>query len=158
MDQLVSEMIKGLVEAVTLPSLVNLDFADLRTIMRHKGVSTILYGESTDPDGAVREALSNPLLEIDYEGATGALIHVTGGEKLSVKKATKVLSGMSEQLDPQAQVIFGARVDPECKDIIRVMAVITGIKELPERQANRSHEREELDDTLEELVNQRGRL
>jgi cell division protein FtsZ len=82
---------------------------------------------------------------------------VTGGEKLSVKKATKVLSGMSEQLDPQAQVIFGARVDPECKDIIRVMAVITGIKELPERQGARSHEREELDDTLEELVNECAR-
>jgi cell division protein FtsZ len=150
-------MIKGLVEAVTLPSLVNLDFADLRTIMRHKGVSTILYGESTDPDGAVREALSNPLLEIDYEGATGALIHVTGGDRLSVKKATRVLTGMSEQLDLQAQVIFGARVDPECKDIIRVMAVITGIKELPQRQNGRSHEREELDDALEELVGQCGR-
>jgi cell division protein FtsZ len=157
MDQLISEMIKGLVEAVTLPSLVNLDFADLRTIMRHKGVSTILYGESTDPDGAVREALSNPLLEIDYEGATGALIHVTGGDRLSVKKATRVLTGMSEQLDLQAQVIFGARVDPECKDIIRVMAVITGIKELPQRANGRSHEREELDDALEELVSQCGR-
>ncbi len=156
MDQLISEMIKGLVEAVTLPSLVNLDFADLRTIMRHKGVSTILYGESTDPDGAVREALSNPLLEIDYEGATGALIHVTGGDRLSVKKATRVLTGMSEQLDLQAQVIFGARVDPECKDIIRVMAVITGIKELPQRPNGRSHEREELDDALEELAGQCG--
>lgn len=152
MDQLVSEIIKGLVEAVTLPSLVNLDFADLRTIMRHKGVSTILYGESTDPEGAVQDALSNPLLEIDYEGATGALIHVTGGEKLSVKKATRVLAGMSEQLDPEAQVIFGARVDPECKDLIRVMAVITGIKELAPKEGKRSKERKELDDTLEELV------
>ena len=154
MDQLVSEIIKGLVEAVTLPSLVNLDFADLRTIMRHRGVSTILYGESTDPDGAVREALSNPLLEIDYEGATGALIHVTGGERLSVKKATKVLEGMSEQLDPEAQVIFGARVDPDCKDLIRVMAVITGIRDLPEHEEARSKEKAELDDTLEDLVRQ----
>jgi cell division protein FtsZ len=152
MDQLVSEIIKGLVEAVTLPSLVNLDFADLRTIMRHKGVSTILYGESSDPEGAVREALGNPLLEIDYEGATGALIHVTGGEKLTVKKATRVLAGMSEQLDPEAQVIFGARVDPSCKDIIRVMAVITGIRDLPAKEGKRSTERMELEDTLEDLV------
>jgi cell division protein FtsZ len=152
MDQLISELIRGLVEAVTVPSLVNLDFADLRTIMRHKGVSTILYGESTDPEGAVRDALSNPLLEIDYEGATGALIHVTGGEKLSVKKASKVLAGMSEQLDPQAQVIFGARIDSDCKDLIRVMAVITGINGLPERKGHRSHQREELDEALEELV------
>jgi cell division protein FtsZ len=157
MDQLISEMIKGLVEAVTLPSLVNIDFNDLRTIMRHKGVSTILYGESTDPDGAVREALGNPLLEIDYEGATGALIHVTGGEKLSVRKVTKVLEGMSEQLDPEAQVIFGARVDPSYKDLIRVMAVITGIQGVGEKKGRRSHEREELVNTIEELVDGRPR-
>lgn len=152
MDQLVSEMIKGLVEAVTLPSMVNIDFNDLRTIMRHKGVSTILYGESNDPDGAVQEALSNPLLEIDYEGATGALIHVTGGERLSIRKVTRVLEGMSEQLHPQAQVIFGARVDPSYKDLIRVMAVITGIQGLPEHKGKRSREREELANTIEDLV------
>ncbi|MGE5379296.1 MAG: cell division protein FtsZ, partial [Candidatus Saccharibacteria bacterium] len=154
MDQLVSEMIKGLVEAVTMPSLVNLDFADLKTIMRHKGVSTILYGESTDPAMAVSEALGNPLLEVDYQGATGALIHVTGGEKFTIKKANMVLKGMGEQLDPDAQMIFGARVDPECRDLIRVMAVITGIKEIPARKKSRSEEREELDDALEELVAQ----
>jgi cell division protein FtsZ len=125
--------------------------------MRHKGVSTILYGESTDPDGAVREALGNPLLEIDYEGATGALIHVTGGEKLSVRKVTKVLEGMSEQLDPEAQVIFGARVDPSYKDLIRVMAVITGIQGVGEKKGRRSHEREELANTIEELVDGRPR-
>jgi len=61
---------------------------------------------------------------------------------------------MSEQLDPEAQVIFGARVDPECKDIIRVMAVITGIRELAPKEGKRSKERKELDDTLEELVAQ----
>lgn len=152
MDQLISEVIKGLVEAITLPSLVNLDYADLRTIIRHKGVSTILYGESTDPDGAVRDALSNPLLEVDFEGATGALIHVTGGEGLTTKKVTKVLNGISEQLDPRAQVIFGARVDPSYRDMIRVMAVITGIRDIPEPDGPRTRGEEELGDTLEELA------
>ncbi len=147
MDQLISEVIKGLVEAVTQPSLVNLDFADLKTIMKFKGVSTILYGESTDPDSAVRDSLSNPLLEVDYEGATGALIHVTGGEKLTLKKATKVLKGMSEQLDPNAHVIFGARLDPSCGDMIRVMAVVTGIKEDGPHKGD-----DEFEETLEKIV------
>jgi len=129
MDQLISEVIKGLVEAITEPSLVNLDFADLKTIMKQGGVSTILYGESTDPDSVVKDALSNPLLEVDYEGATGALIHVTGGKNLSLKKATKVVKGMTEPLDPDANVIFGARVDERYDNMIRVMAVITGIQD-----------------------------
>jgi len=150
MDQLISEVIVGLVRAITVPSLINLDFADLRSIMMHRGVSTILYGEGTDPDGAVKDALSNPLLEVDYEGATGAMIHVTGGPKMSMRKITKVLSGMSEQLDPDAQVIFGARTDPDCGDSIRVMAVITGIKELPDHPGGRSHEM--LETVLEEIA------
>jgi cell division protein FtsZ len=79
---------------------------------------------------------------------------VTGGEKFTLKKANMVLKGMGEQLDPDAQMIFGARVDPECRDLIRVMAVITGIKEVPTRKASRSEDEEELDETLEELVAQ----
>ncbi len=157
MDQLISEVIKGLVEAITLPSLVNLDYADLRTIIGHRGVSTILFGESTDPDGAVQDALSNPLLEVDYEGATGALIHITGGSGLTTKKVTKVLNGISEQLDPRAQVIFGARVDPSFRDSIRVMAVITGIHEGPRREGRRSGAAAELDRTVEELAFARRR-
>lgn len=155
MDQLISEVIKGLVEAITMPSLVNLDYADLKTILGHRGVSTILYGESIDPDGAVQDALSNPLLEVDYEGATGALIHITGGPGLTTRKVTKVLNGICEQLDPNAQVIFGARVDPSIRDNIRVMAVITGIRDGTHHGAWRSAAAAELNLTIEDLV--RGR-
>lgn len=127
MDQLISEVVKGLVEAITEPSLINLDFADLRTIMSRGGISTVLYGENSDPESVVRDTLDNPLLDIDYKGATGALIHVTGGRNLTLKKATKVVEGMTEILDPGANVIFGARIDEECEGLIKVMAVLTGI-------------------------------
>jgi cell division protein FtsZ len=157
MDQLISEVIRGLVEAITLPSLVNLDYADLKTIIGHRGVSTILFGESNDPDGAVQDALSNPLLEVDYEGATGALIHITGGPNLTTRKVTKVLNGVSEQLDPHAQVIFGARVDPSIGENIRVMAVITGIRDAPRHAGPRSLAAAELDRTVEELARGRRR-
>ncbi len=105
----------------------------------------------------MQDALSNPLLEVDYEGATGALIHITGGSGLTTKKVTKVLNGISEQLDPRAQVIFGARVDPSFRDSIRVMAVITGIHEGPRREGRRSGAAAELDRTVEELAFARRR-
>jgi cell division protein FtsZ len=127
MDQLISEVVKGLIEAITEPSLINLDFADLKTIMSHGGISTVLYGENSDPESVVRDTLDNPLLDVDYKGATGALIHVTGGRNLTLKKATKVVEGMTESLDPDANVIFGARIDDDCEGLIRVMAVLTGI-------------------------------
>ncbi len=130
MDQLISEVVKGLIEAITEPSLINLDFADLRTIIRQGGISTVLYGENSDPDAVVEDTLNNPLMDIDFRGATGALIHITGGSNLTLKKATRVVEGMTEFLDPNANVIFGARVDEECEGMIRVMAVITGIAEV----------------------------
>jgi cell division protein FtsZ len=127
MDQLISEVVKGLIEAITEPSLINLDFADLKTVMGHGGISTVLYGENSDPESVVRDTLDNPLLDVDFKGATGALIHITGGRNMTLKKATKVVEGMTESLDPDVNVIFGARIDDECEGLIRVMAVLTGI-------------------------------
>jgi len=80
MDQLVAEIVKGIVETITLPSLINLDFADVRAIMANGGVTMMLYGESDrGPQEVVHEALNHPLLDVDISGATGVLIHVTGG-------------------------------------------------------------------------------
>lgn len=127
MDQLISEVVRGLVQAITEPSLINLDFADLKTIMGKGGVSTVLYGENADPESVVRDTLENPLLDVDLKGATGALIHVTGGSNLSLRRATKVVEGLASSLDPDANIIFGARIDPDCEGVIRVLAVLTGI-------------------------------
>ena len=81
-NELVSTMIKGIVETISIPSLVNLDYADVRAIMKNGGVAAIGVGSSDTNnrvDEAVKGALSNPLLDISYEGATGALLQVTGG-------------------------------------------------------------------------------
>ncbi|MCJ7516351.1 MAG: hypothetical protein MUO18_00100, partial [Methanomassiliicoccales archaeon] len=83
--------------------------------------------ENSDPESVVRDTLDNPLLDVDFKGATGALIHITGGRNMTLKKATKVVEGMTESLDPDANVIFGARIDDGCEGLIRVMAVLTGI-------------------------------
>ena len=88
-NELVSTMIKGIVEIISTPSLVNLDFADVKTVMKAGGVSTVGVGSSDTKDRvneAVNQALSNPLLDISDSGATGALIHITGGEDMRLEE------------------------------------------------------------------------
>jgi len=129
-NELVATMIKGIVETIALPSLVNLDFADVKAIMTNGGVSAIGVGES-DTEGrveeAVRKALMNPLLDVSYEGADGALIHITGGEDLTLDEVNKAGEMITTSLDADAQVIWGARITPEMNGKLRVMTIITGV-------------------------------
>ncbi|MBL7147977.1 MAG: cell division protein FtsZ [Nanoarchaeota archaeon] len=129
-NELVSTMIKGIVETIAVPSLVNLDYADVKAIMTNGGVSVIGIGESDTAnrvDEAVKRALSNPLLDVSYEGATGALIHITGGDDLTLDEVSKVGEIVTASLDPDAQVIWGARISEEMNHRLRVMTIITGV-------------------------------
>lgn len=128
MDQLVAEIVKGIVETITLPSLINLDFADIRAIMANGGVTMMLYGESDrGPEEVVHEALNHPLLDVDVDGATGVLIHVTGGQYMTLESASQVVDLMTARVSEDANVIWGARQDPSFGDTIKVMAIITGV-------------------------------
>jgi len=128
MDQLVAEIVKGIVETITLPSLINLDFADVRTIMGNGGVTMMLYGESDrGAEEVVHEALNHPLLDIDISGATGVLIHVTGGPYMTLEAASQVVDLLTCKVSEEAHVIWGARQDPGFGDTIKVMAIITGV-------------------------------
>ncbi|MGQ9587883.1 MAG: cell division protein FtsZ [Thermoplasmata archaeon] len=128
MDQLIAEVITGVTETICQTSMINLDFADFRTMMLHGGASTVLYGESEDPQDVVREALNNPLLDVDLEGASGALIHITGGPSLSLKKAYEVLNGVTSELNERANVKLGARIEPEFGSNIKLIGIVTGIR------------------------------
>jgi len=137
MDQLVAEIVKGIVETITLPSLINLDFADVRAIMADGGVTMMLYGESDrGPEEVVHEALNHPLLDVDVSGATGVLIHVTGGQYMTLESASQVVDLMTEKVSENANVIWGARQDPGFGDTIKVMAIITGVGGTDLRSAN----------------------
>ena len=88
----------------------------------------MLYGESDQgPEEVVHESLNHPLLDIEIEGATGALIHVTGGPYMTLEQANQVCDLMTAKLSPNANVIFGARQDPAFGDTIKVMSIITGV-------------------------------
>ncbi len=130
MDQLISVTVKSISETITQPSLVNLDYADVRTIMKGGGVAAMLVGEAKGQEKAkevVRHALNHPLLDVEYSGATGCLIHITGGPDMSLAEAQNVAESLTYELDPHANVIFGARVIPEYEDKIQVLAIITGV-------------------------------
>jgi cell division protein FtsZ len=129
-NELVSTMIKGIVETIAVPSLVNLDYADVKAIMSNGGVAAIGVGNS-DTNNRVEEsvkgALSNPLLDINYEGATGALIHITGGPDMTLDEVSRIGELVTESLDDDANVIWGARVDEGMKGKLTVMTIVTGV-------------------------------
>ncbi|MBR9677080.1 cell division protein FtsZ [Candidatus Woesearchaeota archaeon] len=130
-NELISTMIKGIVETIAVPSLVNLDYADVKTIMTSGGVASIGVGASDTNnrvEEAVRGALSNPLLDINYEGATGAIIHVHGGPDLTLEEINQVGEQVTETMDEDATVIWGARVTEDMKGKLTVMTIVTGVK------------------------------
>jgi len=131
MDQLIAETVKGIAETITLPSLINLDYADMKTIMNSGGLSVMLWGEADIDEGVekvVKEALNHPLLNVDYRGATGALVHITGGPNMTLKYVQDVSQELTKDLDSYANVILGARVIPEFENKCRVMAIMTGVQ------------------------------
>jgi cell division protein FtsZ len=130
-NELVATMIKGIVETIAVPSLVNLDYADVRAIMTNGGVAAIGVGVSDTNnrvEEAVKGALTNPLLDISYEGATGAIIHVTGGPDMTLDEINCIGELVTESMDDDANVIWGARIDEAMKGRITVMTIITGVK------------------------------
>jgi len=130
-NELISTMIKGIVETIAVPSLVNLDYADVKAIMTNGGVAAIGVGASDTNnrvEEAVKGALSNPLLDISYKGATGALIHISGGPDMTLDEISRAGELVTESLDPDANVIWGARVAEDLKGKMTIMTIITGVK------------------------------
>ena len=130
-NELIATMIKGIVETIAVPSLVNLDYADVKAIMTDGGVAAIGVGSSDTNnrvEEAVKGALTNPLLDISYQGATGAIIHVHGGPDLTLDDINRVGELVTESMDQDANVIWGARVSDDMKGKVTVMTIITGVK------------------------------
>ena len=130
-DEVLMRGIKGITELITKPGLVNLDFNDLKTIMKGAGVAMIGLGEGEDDDkveNAVNEAINSPLIDVDITGASGALVNVTGGEDMTVSEAEKTVEIIQSKINPNARIIWGASIDPALENKVRVMVVVTGVK------------------------------
>jgi cell division protein FtsZ len=131
-DEIASRAVRGISDLVMFPSMMNVDYADVRSIMKDGGLAMISVGKGSGTGaGMVEEVVSttrnNPLLRVSYEGAKGALIHVEGSKGLSLGDATQICCGISEDFHEDAEVKMGARVNEDLAGSIAVTAVITGV-------------------------------
>jgi cell division protein FtsZ len=136
-DDILRQGVQGITDLITVPGLVNLDFADVRTIMRDAGSALMgigsAAGESRAADAA-NAAVSSPLLETTLDGATGILLNITGGPGLGLFEVNEAAEVVTGHADPNANVIFGAVIDESLGEEVRVTVIATGFGGRPRRR------------------------
>ncbi|MDE2639389.1 MAG: cell division protein FtsZ [Chloroflexota bacterium] len=128
-DDVLRQGIQGISELITVPGIVNLDFADVRRVMEEAGPALMAIGIGRGDQRAVeaaREAIASPLLEVDITGATGVLFNVTGPANLRLSELNNAARTIAEVVDPDAEIIFGTAIDEDMTDEIRITVVATG--------------------------------
>jgi cell division protein FtsZ len=147
-DDVLKQGVQGISDLITIPGLVNLDFADVRTIMIDKGLAHMGVGKGNGDNraqDAAKQAISSPLLETSIVGATGVLLNITGGADLGLLEINEAAEIVQDAADPDANIIFGAVIDEEIKDEIRITVIATGFEEKaktakPEKKVNKENE------------------
>ncbi len=130
-DEILTNAVKGITELITKAGLVNLDFADVKAVMSNGGVSLIGIGESDSQDRAkeaIEKALNNPLLDVDINDATGALVNIIGGNDMSLDEYKEIMEIVGKKISPEAKLISGAQISPDMENTIKVLIIITGVK------------------------------
>ncbi|KKQ79734.1 MAG: Cell division protein FtsZ [Parcubacteria group bacterium GW2011_GWC2_38_7] len=128
-DEVLRQGVQGISELITLPGLINVDFADVKTIMENSGSALMGMGESAGDNRAIeaaKAAIASPLLEVSIEGAKGILFTITGGPDLTMYEVSEAAKTITESVDSDARIIFGAVVDENLKDRIKITVVATG--------------------------------
>ncbi|MEW5996471.1 MAG: cell division protein FtsZ [Candidatus Micrarchaeota archaeon] len=130
-DEVAARAVRGIADTIVFPSLINVDYADVKTVMKNGGLAMISIGEGNGSDfvkNAITNTLQHPLLDVDYEGATGALIHIEAGQKLTLGEAIQIGEGVSSGFADEAGVKMGARISDSYMEGVRVTAIVTGVK------------------------------
>jgi cell division protein FtsZ len=145
-DNVLRQGVQGITDLITIPGLINLDFADVRAIMTDAGSALMGIGQSSGETRAVdaaKAAISSPLLEESVEGATGILLNLTGGRDLGLFEVNEAAEIIAAAADDDANIIFGAVIDEDLGDDVRVTVIATGFDQArrPERAAARSSSR-----------------
>ena len=131
-DEITAKAVRGITETITEPSMMNLDFADIQSIMKIGGISMISVGSGSGHDRVeqvVNSTLNNKLLDVDYKNANGVLLHITGGPDLTLGEANQIGSKLTETVSPNASVMWGARMDPEYEGRLEVIGIFTGVSD-----------------------------
>src|ERR1700736_4845298 len=141
-DDVLRHGVQGISDLVTMTGLINLDFADVKSVMQNAGTALMAVGEARGDGRAVaaaRAAITSPLLDASVDGATGVLINVSGGPDLTLAEVTEAAETIQSAVDPDANIFFGAVIHPRAQDEVRVTVIATGLKEggraVPTRRA-----------------------
>ena len=129
-DEILVNAVKGITELITKKGLVNLDFADIKTVMKDGDTAMIGIGEGESENkvqDAIEKAVNNPLLDIDITGARSALINIEGDESLTISEARNVMVAIAQRLDPDAKIVWGANINETLKGKIRILIIATGL-------------------------------
>jgi cell division protein FtsZ len=135
-DSVLGQGVQGISEIITMPGLVNVDFADVRTIMSNAGSALMGIGTGIGENraqAAARAAIASPLLEVTMEGARGVLFNIVGGNDLTMTEVDEAAKIISSSADPDANIIFGATIDETMHDQIRITVVATGFDQTKQR-------------------------
>ncbi|MFA4646718.1 cell division protein FtsZ [Pyrococcus kukulkanii] len=130
-DEIIARMVKGIIETIKLPSMVNIDYADIYSVMKGGGPALIGIGESDSNNravDAVMEALNNKMLEVEFGSGDKALVHFTVGPDVSLKEITNAMEVVYEKLGEKSEIKWGAMVDPDMGKTVRAMVIMTGVK------------------------------
>ena len=130
-DDILRQGVQGISDLIAIPGLVNLDFADVKTIMLNQGMAHMGVGKATGEnraEDAAKEAIQSPLLETSIEGAKGVIINITGGEDLGLHEVNTAAELVQRSVDPEANIIFGTVTDPNMTDEIQITVIATGFE------------------------------
>lgn len=131
-DEVLFQSVRGITELITKPGLVNLDFADVQTVLNNGGVAMIGMGESTNSTNkakaSVKDALHSPLLNYDISNADAAIINVTGSPNMEIEEAEGVVKHLYNTVSNQSRIIWGASIDDTLEDTLRTMIIVTGVE------------------------------
>ena len=130
-DDILRQGVQGISDLIAIPGLVNLDFADVKTIMLNQGMAHMGVGRASGEnraEDAAKEAIQSPLLETSIEGAKGVIINITGGEDLGLHEVNTAAELVQRSVDPEANIIFGTVTDPSMQDEIQITVIATGFE------------------------------
>jgi cell division protein FtsZ len=142
-DDVLRHGVQGIADLITIPGLINLDFADVKTIMKDSGSAMMGIGRATGENRAAvaaEKAISSPLLEETIAGATGVIINISGGENLTLHEVHEASDVIYSAVDPDAHIIFGSVIDEKLNDEIMITVIATGFKPTSNLRTNTQRE------------------
>ncbi len=145
-DDVLRQGIQGISDLIVFPGMINLDFADIETVMKNRGLAHMGIGRGKGENKtleAVRQAVASPLIETTIEGATGVVLNIKGGSDITLREVTEAANMVREVIDPSCNLIFGSSIDPDMHDEVEITIIATGFKSPEDKEKEEEEEKPE---------------